>query len=54
MREDRSRFYLSKLPGEFHALGCGVAALQEPRSTVHIHQALVVVIVDGGAQDPKV
>lgn len=52
--EDRSSLYLSKQPGELHALGCGIAALQEPRPVVHIHQALVVIVIDGGAQDPQV
>lgn len=31
----------------------GVAALQEPRSAVHVHQTLVVVVVDGRAQHPQ-
>lgn len=31
-------------------LGGRVAALQEPRPAVHVHQTLVVVIVDGWAQ----
>lgn len=46
--------YLSKYPVELHALGCGVATLDEARSAVHIHQALVVIVIDGGAQDPQV
>lgn len=39
---------------ELHALGCGVAALDEAQSAVHIHQALVVVVVDGGTEEPDV
>lgn len=34
-------------------LGGGVAALQEPRPAVHLHQTLVVVVVDGRAQHPQ-
>lgn len=47
---DFSWFYLSEGPGELHVLGGRVAALQEPRPAVHVHQTLVVVIVDGWAQ----
>lgn len=39
---------------ELHALGCGVAALDETQPAVHIHQALVVVVVDGGTEEPDV
>lgn len=49
-RPDLSLFYLSECPGELHVLGGRVAALQEPRPAVHVHQTLVVVIVDGWAQ----
>lgn len=49
-RHDFSLFYLRECPGELHVLGGGVAALQEPRPAVHVHQTLVVVIVDGRAQ----
>lgn len=41
--------YLRECPGELHVLGGRVAALQEPRPAVYVHQALVVVIVDGWA-----
>lgn len=34
-------------------LGGRVAALQEPRSAVHVHQTLVVVVIDGWAQHPQ-
>lgn len=46
--------YLTEGPGELHVLGGGVAALQEPRPAVHVHQTLVVVVVDGRAQDSQV
>lgn len=46
--------HLSEEPVELHALGGGVAALHQARSAVHIHQALVVVVVDGGAEQPDV
>lgn len=46
--------YLSEKPVELHALGRGVAALDQPRPPVHVHQALVVVVVDGGAEHPHV
>ena len=39
---------------ELHAFGCGVAALNEARSAVHVHQALVVVVVNGGTEEPDV
>lgn len=46
--------YLSEGPGELHVLvGC-VAALEQPRSAVYVHQTLVVVIIDGGTQHPEV
>lgn len=35
-------------------LAGGVAALQQPRPAVDVHQTLVVVVVDGGAQDSEV
>lgn len=34
--------------------GSGVAALQQPRSAVHVHQTLVVVVVDGRTQHAQV
>lgn len=37
---------------KLHAFGCSVAALDEARSAIHIHQALVVIIVNGGTQEP--
>lgn len=39
---------------QLHALGRGVAALDQPRMPVHVHQALVVVVVDGGAEHAHV
>lgn len=39
---------------ELHALGSGVAALDEAHPAVHVHQALVVVIIDGGTEEPDV
>lgn len=39
---------------ELHPLGFGVTALDEPRPTVDVHQAPVVVVVDRGAQDAHV
>lgn len=39
---------------EFHALRCGVAALDETQPAVHIHQALVVVVVNSGTEEPDV
>ena len=47
-------FYLSEKPEELHALGGCVAALNEAGSAVDIHQALVVVVVDGGTQNSHV
>lgn len=46
--------HLSEEPVELHAFGCRVAALDEAWSAVHIHQALVVVIVYGGTEEPDV
>lgn len=46
--------YLSEEPVELHAFCCSIAALNEARSAVHIHQALVVVIVNGGTEEPDV
>lgn len=36
---------------QLHSLGFGITALDEPRPTVDVHQAAVVIIVDSGAQD---
>lgn len=44
-------YYLSKMPVKLHAFSHSIAALNEPWPTVHIHQALVVIIINGGAQD---
>lgn len=44
--------HLSEEPVKLHAFGCGIAALNEAGSTVHIHQALVVVIINGGTEEP--
>lgn len=49
-----SEAHLSKRPGELHVFGGCVAALQQPGSAVHVHQTLVVVVVDGGTQDAQV
>lgn len=46
--------YLSEKPVELHALGRGVAAFDQSRPPVHVHQALVVVIVNGGAEHAHV
>lgn len=46
--------HLSEEPVKLHAFGGRVAALDETRSAVHIHQALVVVVVDGGAEEAHV
>ena len=46
--------YLSEGPGELQVLVGGVAALQQPGPAVHLHQTLVVVVVDGGAEHPQV
>lgn len=46
--------YLSEKPVELHALGGGVAALDQPRPPVHVHQALVIIVVDGGAEHAHV
>lgn len=46
--------YLRKEPVELHVFGCSVATLNEAWPAVHIHQALVVVIVDGGTEEPDV
>lgn len=47
-------YYLAEGPGELHVLARGVAALQQSRPAVDVHQTLVVVVVDGGAQDSEV
>ena len=47
-------FYLCECPGEPHVFGCCVAALQQPGPAVHIHQTLVVVIINGRAQHTQV
>ncbi len=39
---------------KLHAFGCCVAALDEAWSAVHIYQALVVVVVNGGTEEPDV
>ncbi len=46
--------HLSEEPVELHAFGCGIAALDEARPAIHIHQALVVVVVNGGTEEPDV
>ncbi len=44
------KVYLSKEPGELHVLVAGVAAFQQSRPAVHVHQALVIVVVNGRTQ----
>lgn len=39
---------------ELHPLGFGIAALDEPRPAVDVHQAPVVIVVHRGAQDAHV
>ena len=46
--------YLCEGPGELQVLVGGVAALQQPGPAVDVHETLVVVVVDGGAQHPEV
>lgn len=46
--------YLTERPGELHVFGSGVAALQQPGSAVHVHQTLVVVVIDGRTQHSQV
>lgn len=46
--------HLSEEPVELHAFGCSVAALNEARSAIHVHQALVVVIIHRGTEEPNV
>lgn len=47
-------FYLSEEPVEFHTLFCSIAALNEAGSAIHIHQALVVIVINGGTEEPDV
>lgn len=47
-------FHLSEEPVELHAFGCSIAALNEARSAIHVHQALVVVIIHCGTEEPNV
>lgn len=49
-----SAVYLSECPGELHVFGGCVAALEQPGSAVHVHQTLVVVVINGGTQDSQV
>lgn len=46
--------HLREEPVELHAFGCGVAALEEARPAIHVHQALVVVVVNGWTEEPDV
>ena len=46
--------YLCEGPGELQVLVGGVTALQQPGPAVDVHQTLVVVVVDGGAEHPEV
>ncbi|KAA8595668.1 hypothetical protein FQN60_010959, partial [Etheostoma spectabile] len=45
--------HLSEEPVELHAFGCGIAALNEARPAIHVNQALVVVIINGGTEKPN-
>lgn len=46
--------YLSKCPSELHVLGRCIAALQKPGSAVHVHQTLVIIIVNCRTQHSQV
>lgn len=46
--------HLSEEPVELHAFGCGIAALDEARPAIHVDQALVVVVINGGTEEPDV
>lgn len=39
---------------KLHSLGFGITALDEPRATIDVHQAPVVIIIDCGAQEAHV
>ena len=54
LSEERIRAHLSEDPVELHAFGGGVAALQEAWPAVDVHQALIVVVVDGGTQQADI
>jgi len=47
-------FHLSKEPVKLHAFGCSIAALDEARPSIHVHQALVVIVINGGTEEPNV
>lgn len=44
--------YLSKLPVKLHPFDFGITAFNQSGSAVHIHQASVVIIINGGTQHP--
>lgn len=46
--------HLSEEPLELHTFSCGVAALNEAQSAIHVHQALVVIIINGRTENPNV
>lgn len=46
--------HLSEEPVQLHAFGGGVAALYEARPAVHVHQALVVVIINCWTEEADV
>lgn len=46
--------HLRECPGELHVLSSGVAALQQPGFAVHVHQTLVVVVVNRRTQHSQV
>lgn len=45
--------HLSKEPVDLHAFGCGVATLNEAWPAIDIYQALVVIIINGGTEQPN-
>lgn len=46
--------HLSEEPVELHAFGCGIAALNEAGSAIHVHQALVVIVINRGTEESNV
>lgn len=46
--------HLSEEPVELHAFRGGIAALDEARPAVHVHQALVVVVINRWTEEPDV
>lgn len=46
--------YLRELPIKLHSLGFGITAFDEPRPTVDVHQAPIVIVINRRAQDAHV